>query len=75
MIAVNWSICIMPRLDTENVEPVNSSGLSLRSRAFFARTFASAEISLMRFCSALKITGTMSPSSVATAMPRCTLLK
>ena len=33
MIAVNWSMPNMPRLDTENVEPVYSSGLSLRSRA------------------------------------------
>ena len=33
MIAVNWSMPIMPRFETENVEPVYSSGLSLRSRA------------------------------------------
>ncbi|MND07449.1 hypothetical protein D3C83_294200 [compost metagenome] len=54
---------------------MNSSGLSFRSRARLASTFASAEISDIRFCSALKITGTMSPSSVATAMPRWTVLK
>ena len=37
MIAVNWSIPNMPRLETENVEPVYSSGLSFRSRARLAR--------------------------------------
>ena len=55
MIAVNWSIPNMPRFETENVAPVYSSGLSLRSRARFASSRASREISLMRLRSASKI--------------------
>jgi len=47
----------MPRLLTENVEPVYCSGLSLRSRASFASSFDSREISLSRFRSASKMTG------------------
>ncbi len=62
----------MPRFETEKVEPVYSSGLSFRSRARPASSFASREISLMRLRSASKITGVMSPSSMATAMPMWT---
>ena len=48
---------------------------NFRSRAFLASAFDSALISDIRFCSALKITGTIRPSSVATAIPRCTVSK
>src|SRR6266566_313783 len=62
----------MPRFETLNVEPVYSSGLRRRLRAFPARSRASAPISRNDFTSALRITGVMRPSSMATAMPMCT---
>src|SRR6267143_1404186 len=62
----------IPRFETLNVEPVYSSGLRRRLRAFPARSRASAPISLNDFKSALRITGVMRPSSMATAMPMCT---
>ena len=72
MIAVNSSMPNMPRLDTVAVAPVYSSGASLRSRARFASSRESRAISLIRFLSASAMIGVMSPSSTATAMPRCT---
>ena len=45
-----------------------------RSRARLASSLASREMALMRLRSASQITGTISPSSVATAMPRWTRL-
>ena len=68
MTAVNSSMSSMPRLETEKVPPVYSSGLSFRSRARPARSRASAAISRSDLRSAWRITGVISPSSIATAM-------
>src|SRR2546427_1378573 len=62
----------MPRFEPLSVEPVSSSGLRRRLRAFPARSRASAPISRNDFMSAFRITGVMRPSSMATAMPTCT---
>ena len=67
-MAVNSSISSMPRFDTEKVPPVYSSGVSRRSRARAARSCDSAAISRSDLRSALRMTGVMSPSSMATAM-------
>ena len=70
--AVNSSMSSMPRFDTLNVAPVYSSGASFRARALSAKSLARAEISASPTRSAKRITGVMSPSSTATAMPTCT---
>ncbi len=62
----------MPRFETENVEPVYSSGVSRRSRARPASAFASVPICASDFTSAFLITGVIRPSSIATAIPMCT---
>ena len=72
MTAVKCSMSNMPRFETENVAPVYSSGVSLRSRARPASARASVEICRSDFPSAWRMTGVMSPSSIATAMPRWT---
>ena len=72
MIAVNSSMSNMPRLETLNVAPVYSSGASRRARARSARAFDSAVISSRPFRSAFRMTGVMSPSSIATAIPMWT---
>ena len=69
MIAVKCSMSNIPRLEMLKVEPVNSSGLSFRSRARPASSRDSALISRRLFWSAFRITGVMSPSSIATAIP------
>ena len=72
MIAVNSVTSNMPRFEMLKVPPENSSGLSLRSRARVARSFTSREISRIDLRSALRTTGTISPSLIATATPTCT---
>ena len=72
MTAVNWSISNIPRFETENVDPVYSAGWSRRLRAFSASSFASRPMRASDLRSAFQITGVMSPSSMATAMPMCT---
>ena len=54
------------------VDPENSSGLSLRSRAREARSFTLRAMSTTDFRSALRTTGVISPSGIATATPTCT---
>ena len=54
------------------VAPVYSSGWSFRSRARLASSRASWLICDSPFESASKITGVISPSGIATAMPTCT---
>ena len=71
MIAVNWSMPNMPRFDTEKVEPVYSSRRELAlARPLGEVARFCAEISRSDFRSASKMTGVISPSSMATAMPR-----
>ena len=72
MTAVNSSMSNIPRLETVKVAPVYSSGWSLRAWARSASTFDSAAISSSPLRSAWRITGVMSPSSTATAIPTWT---
>src|SRR6266576_2648839 len=70
--AVNWSMSHIPRFETENVAPVYSFGCSRRLRARSASSFASPPMPASDLRSAFLITGVMSPSSTATAMPMWT---
>jgi len=58
--------------ETLKVAPMNSSGLSFLSRARAARSFTSREISTTLLRSALRTTGTIRPSVIATATPTWT---
>ena len=58
---------IMPRLDTQNVPPVNSAGASFLSLARLPRSLASELIWKTVFLSVSLITGVIRPSSIATA--------
>ena len=59
-----------PVLFTVKVPPCTSAGPNLSSRAFSMREFASRVSSATVFLSAFLSTGTISPLSRATAMPR-----
>ena len=72
MTAVNWRMPYMPRLLTVKVPPDSSSGVSLRAHARAVKSCASRAISVTVLRSASRITGTMSPSSMATATPMLT---
>ena len=72
MIAVNSVTPNIPRLEIVKVEPVNSSGFSLRSRARAARSLTSREMSSTVLRSALRTTGVMRPSGIVTATPTWT---
>ena len=69
MTAMKESTPYMPRLDTVTEPPVYSSGLSALRRARSASSLASAAITDRDFPSASRMTGVMSPSSMATAIP------
>ena len=71
-MAVNSVTSNMPRFEIVKVEPMNSSGLSFRSRARVARSLISAEMSTTCFWSAFRTTGVMSPSGIETATPTWT---
>ena len=58
--------------EIEKVEPVNSSGFSFLSLARAARSFTSREMSRIDLRSALRTTGTIRPSGMATATPMWT---
>ncbi|GBD17243.1 hypothetical protein HRbin26_02162 [bacterium HR26] len=70
MIGNEKSEPIGPMLVTENVLPVTSSSFSLPARARSARSSISAASSSTLLRSTSLTTGTISPCSVATAMPR-----
>ena len=57
----------MPRFEIEKVPPWYSSGDSLPSRARLAKSFIEAEISFRPFEPASRMTGVISPPSIATA--------
>src|SRR6266446_4206883 len=67
--AVKSLMPYMPRLDTADVPPWYSSGLSLRARARAAKSFISAEITETGFVSAFRMIGVISPPGIATATP------
>ena len=58
-----------PRLDTVKLPPCSSSGLRRRSRAAVAKRVISSVNAKAPNAPASRTTGTMSPSSVSTAMP------
>ena len=72
MMGVKLSTPNMPRLDTVKVEPLYSSAPSWLARARSAKSLALADRASRLSRSASRITGTMSPASRATAMPRFT---
>ena len=59
----------MPRLDTEDVPPWYSCGLSFLALARAARSFISLEIAESDLVSALRTIGVISPNGSATATP------
>src|SRR5450759_4225095 len=69
MMAENSRTPYMPRLEMALAPPWYSFGLSLRTRARSARSRISAEIAVSDLASALRITGVISPPSIATATP------
>ena len=69
MIAPKCVTPNMPRLDTVNVPPSISGCLSVPARARSARSRASTATWRSVFVSTPRMTGTISPSSRATAMP------
>ena len=61
-----------PKLDTVNVEPCSSAGLTVPARASsMSRETASANSRVVLSCASLT-TGTSSPRGAATPKPRCT---
>ena len=69
MIAAKLDTSSMPRLETVNVPPSISRCLRPPLRARDARSRVSRAICRTVFTSASNTTGTISPSSSATAMP------
>src|SRR5262245_17774483 len=69
MTAVKWLMPNMPRLETDEVPPWYSCGLSFRPRARVARSFISLEIVESDLLSALRMIGVISPPGIATATP------
>lgn len=67
MIAVNWLIPYIPKLETVNVPPWYSSGLSLPSRALEASALVSAEMVARPLEPTSLMMGVMRPVGVATA--------
>lgn len=67
MIAQKRSIPAMPRLETQNVPPVNSAGCSFLSLARPPRALASVLIWKRLLASVSRMTGVIRPSSIATA--------
>lgn len=67
MMAVNWLIPNIPKLETVNVPPWYSSGLSLPSRALDASDLVSAEIEARPLDPTSLMIGVMRPVGVATA--------
>lgn len=67
MMAVNWLIPYIPKLDTVNVPPWYSSGLSLPSRALEASDLVSAEMEARPLDPTSLMMGVMRPVGVATA--------
>src|SRR5690554_7172989 len=61
-----------PRLEMVKQPPVISSRLSFLVWAFLASSRDSLAMSISDFLSASRITGTIRPSGVSTAMPICT---
>ena len=72
IIAVNCPMPYIRRLLMEKVAQESLSGVSLRARARAVRSCASRAISVSVLRSASRMTGTMSPSSMATATPMLT---
>ena len=75
MIAANSRTPYMPRFEIADEPPWYSFGLSLRARARSASSRISAEMAVSDFSSACRITGVISPPSIATAMPMSECLK
>ena len=71
MMAVNRSTPIMPRLEMQNVPPVNCSGLSFLALASPASSRASTLIWKIVLRCVSRMTGVISPSSIATANATC----
>ena len=67
MMAVKWSMPYIPRLETVNVPPWNSAGLSLPRRARSANALISVDIWETVLLVALKTIGVIRPSGEATA--------
>lgn len=67
MMAVNWSMPNMPKLEMVKVPPWYSSGLSLPSRALEARDLVSAEMAARPLPPTFLMMGVMRPVGVATA--------
>jgi len=59
----------MPRFEIVNVPPLTSSSERRRCFAFSVKSLRHTAISRRDFSSALRITGTIKPSSIATATP------
>ena len=71
MIGVSNSAPRLPVLVSVNVPPDSSSGLTCPARVRAARSAIFLASPAMLRSPALRMTGTIRPRSVSTAMPRC----
>src|ERR1700761_3194235 len=71
MMALKFSMPIMPRFDTQKVPPVNCAGWSFLSLASLASDLASLLMAKRFLVCVSLITGVIRPSSIATAKETC----